>query len=181
MDRMPLNLPKPGILAHESQYLQKPPAACPTHEPVTREEGQRHGFFNDLGEAAMTFTARADQPEYATPDAIAQYEAALDALAEMVSQARESYFRNAPPAERAEYEENLRNTRGLMNAAGDHPDDAEDESIALLNGARESYFRNAPQSERDEHEQSMQRIRSMNNAEIVAYCNERKQEHLQNG
>lgn len=68
-----------------------------------------------------------------------------------------------------------------MAATIDRVNNAENESIALLNQARDAYFRNAPLSERDQHEQTMQRIRSMSNADIVAYCIERKAEYLLNG
>jgi ribosomal protein L29 len=178
MDKMPPDMLKLAASPRDLNPLPKAPAACPTHQPSVREEGQRLSFFEHVGDAAMASTLQAASPEYAISKPIVDGEAAIRALVEMVNLARESYFRHAPPAEREEHEESMRDTRAFLAAAGDRVDDVESELTELLNQARDSYFRNAPQAERDQHDQDMQQMRSMSNAEIVAYCNDRKAEYL---
>lgn len=168
MDKMPLNIPRVDIPAKEPINPAQQPATRSTHPPVTREEGGRSSLFEQAGNATMAGAIRAVPPGYAATAQMDDTEAANRAAIELIYQARESYFRQAPQAERDQHEESMRCARALTVDAGARAGDVVSEFTALLNQARDAYFSNAPQAERDEHEQSMQRLRSMSDAEIAA-------------
>lgn len=168
MDRMPLHIPRVDAPPTEPINPAQPPAARPTHQPVTREDVERASLFEQAGSETMACTLRVAPPGYAVTAQMDDGEAVNRAAVELMNQARESYFRQAPQAERNEHDQSMRSTRELMIDAGDRVDDVVREFTALLNQARDAYFSNAPQAERDEHEQSIQRLRSMSDAGIVA-------------